>query len=108
MRKKVPGSRNSSMSSKDIVQNILFNQGPDGENDFDIIARTRRRLGTIADRTDTVISGDHMGAISRSAGDGTLTVGDESSFLEPKMNYKMVPAEQRDMYMMQYKSRMGT
>jgi len=49
-----------------------------------------------------------MGAISRSAGDGTLTVGDESSFLEPKMNYKMVPIEQRDMYMMQYKSRMGT
>ena len=65
------------MSSKDIVNDILFNRGPEGSDDLEESIK-RRRLGTIADRTDTVMSGDNPfgGPMSNSdlgGRDGTLT-----------------------------------
>lgn len=39
--------------------------------------------------------------------DGTLTAGDDSDLFVPKVSYKLVPIEQREMFMMQFKSRMG-
>jgi len=83
-------SRQSSISSKEIVQNILFNQPIDDKAHFEDLAAVhmkQRRLGTIADRTDTLLSGvDNPFAGTFNSG-GTITGNDEDDLYMVKQGY---------------------
>ena len=63
-----------------------------------------KRLGTIADNSDTLISGDgHFGMTSNSdiGAQNYLIAGNDSELSAPLKNFKLVPVEHRLYYKMQ-------
>ena len=93
------GSRASSMSSKDYIEKILFRNNKDGDDSINDDQSRQDRLRTIADRTDTLISGENIFApLSPSdlgRADKTNDGGD-SEITTPTPNYKIVPDGQRN------------
>mmetsp|Transcript_4723 Transcript_4723/g.5774 ORF Transcript_4723/g.5774 Transcript_4723/m.5774 type:complete len:135 (+) Transcript_4723:231-635(+) len=91
---KIQSRRASSISSKDIVNNILFQTPIDGEGaDGEDSESRERRLGTIADRSDTLISHDH-GYTGLGTSNSEITGNDDDSYIS-NMNYRLVNLDHR-------------
>ena len=70
-----------------------------------------KRLGTIADNSDTLVSGDgRFGMTSNSdlGGQNYLIAGNDSELSAPMKNFKLVPVEHRLYYKMQVQSQIGS
>ena len=103
IRGKKSGSR-ASTTSKDILNQVLFNSKPDDDDSSDTNIRNGNRVSGVTS-TSGINSPIHRRASQQS--DMGKSIGGDSDQSMPHKNYKMVPKEHRKMYMMQYKSRMG-